>query len=191
MVLREIIEDSIEEILKDYKREERSYLTEGDVICRLFLALSHKLKVFVHSQMRPYARSGKDVLVIINGEWEKGNKANKGSLVDLAIIDTDEKFWKDAFKKAKNDQGSKLRYWRILSYPVEAFLAAIEVKIRVRGNVSRIYKDIEKLVAIRKKNPKCLAYLVVLDRCATPEDLEKIGRRAANENISFFSLGLE
>lgn len=143
MELTEIIENSIKELQKEYQNNKRKYLTEGDIVSTLFSKLDKmlvKTSMSIHSQLRPYIGSPEDAYVIQNDSWIKQDKANRGALVDLAIIDRNEVFWNESFEKAKKDQNSKqLKYWRILSYPVKAFRAVIEVKIKVKRNKKRIF----------------------------------------------------
>jgi len=178
--LANIIEDAIKELINNYKKDrervsEKICLTENDVVCKLYSLLHGNLgeNLEIHSELRPYIPKGENnvnVDVIRNTGWEKQNGANEGAKIDLAIIDTIESYWKQAFKKAKKDQNWEkkegLKYWRILSYPLNAFRAVIEIKIKVRNNYPRIRRDIEKLKMIKKENPACLTYMVVLDRYA-------------------------
>ena len=184
--LETVIEDAIEELINDYKKDrkrvsEKIYFTETDVVCKLYSFLHDKLgeNLVIHSELRPYMLKGENnpnVYVIGKTKWEEQKKANEGARIDLAIIDTEETNWKSAFEKAKRDQKWKqngLNYWRILSYPLKVFKVAIEIKIRVRGNIKGIEEDIEKLKMIRKENPKCLTYMVILDRYASFNEIKE------------------
>lgn len=182
--MKKIVEKSIIEIVNDYERNEKKYTTEGDIVCNLFTNLLsvYDENIIVHSQVRPFSGEIEKEKVIIDGEWRepKGGKANSGSVIDLAIIDMSKDYWNKTIRKAnrdqlgeeKEDKGS-LNYWRILSYPVEAFHVAIEVKAKVKGNKGRIKEDIDKLAKIKERNPKCLTYMIILDRQASPDRVQK------------------
>lgn len=181
-MLRGKIDKSLKELEKNYRQKERDFLTEADAVSTLFNILKDRLKnanVAVHSQLRPFTQRN-EVIVFDRRRkgwyWKKQRVANEGAPFDLAIIDAGDKYWKRAEKKAMYDQRAKkdLKYWRMLSYPIEAFLAAIEIKVRVWQNPPWIEKDINKLSAILKKNKKCLLYAVVLDRKANPKEVKKI-----------------
>ena len=89
--------------------------------------------------------------------------------------------------KAKKDQGGSLRYWRILSYPLEAFRAAIMVKIRVKGNLLGIRKDIQVLRLLHKRNPECLPFLFICDRMSSEKNKAEIKRYCPSEvRLIFF-----
>ena len=191
--LDKIVSESIESIVKSYSRPENKilYLTEGDVVASLYSILRDRLKgvedVTVHSQLRPYDARSKEVRVIGEREkkmqWKTQSRANDGSIVDIIVIDSDESYWKDACRKAKKDQGSrKLKYWRIVSYPVKAFRAAIEVKVKVRSNFSGIRRDVKKLETLKEADSDCLLFLVVLDRRASVEDLDEVKRGIGDES---------
>lgn len=196
MILEEFINIAIKNIINDYRCHIKKYTTEGDVIANLFAQLSHnKFKnLYIHSQVRPFKGNIGNEEVIIDGNWRKQEKANSGCIVDLAILDLQDKYWKKTILKANKDQKIKrnsnektLKYWRILSYPVEAFHAAIEVKVRVKNNKSRIIKDIKKLSIIKKTNPKCLTYLIIVDRCTSKKTIKNIQKYAERNRIKFYS----
>jgi len=199
--IEEIIIQSLNELAEDYKTNERRYLTEGDSVANLFSIINQKFKVtdvplLVHLEMRPYTTHDGKTLIIGSErkgskvKWIKQEKANDGYLVDLAVIDLSESFWSEAIEKAKFDQSAgKLKYWRILSYPVRAFLVAIEVKVRVQGNTTRIRQDIDKLEAVKIKNPSCLTYFVILDRCASSLTLKEIFAYANRKNVTSILFG--
>ena len=123
----------------------------------------------------------------------KSKRRQMLGVVDLAILNMENKYWNKALDKAVKDQYGKnrvkksLKYWRILSYPVEAFLTVIEVKIRVSGNEERILKDVEKLYAIKKSNPKCLTYMVIADRCAPERILHNIRKYATKNKVELYA----
>jgi len=193
--MREFIEKAIEKILEDYEKNKKKYTTEGDIICNLFAKLcdiSWGENIIVHSQVRPFRGEIGREEVIRNGEWNepKNKKANSGSVIDLAIIDMSKDYWNKSIKKANIDQiGSVrqdtnfLKYWRILSYPVEALRAAIEVKAKVRGNRDRIWKDIGKLIKIKEGNPDCLTYMIIADRRASSDRIQKIIENFGDKKI--------
>lgn len=105
-----------------------------------------------------------DEEVITEGKWKRQIKSNAGNVVDLAVLTMGEKdrYWnivlkkaiKDKYKKYRHENREGVRYWRTLSYPVEAFLSAIEIKVRVRGNKKRILKDIDNLHCLKNENSK-------------------------------------
>jgi len=180
------VDRSIREVRDAYKRSERNFLTEADIVSSLIQALRKHVqcdRIAIHSQLRPFLKKNGKVKVI--GEerskdksrkrrWIEQKRANKGARFDIALVSRDEKHWKKALENAKEDQGGKLKYWRILSYPLEAFHAIVETKVRVSGNIDEIRGDIERLVMVRQENPRCLTFLVVMDKKAKSKDLERI-----------------
>jgi hypothetical protein len=179
-------------VVKDYQHRKRSYLTENDVVMHIHakLAKMQLSSVGIQSELRPYIIRGKDTMVLKETEnnkidWVKQNKALEGARIDLALVNQDDHYWESALKKAMNDQNrvEDLRFWRILSYPCATFQAMMEIKIRVNGNLRRIYKDISKFQAIQNENKKCLKFLMILDRCASEKSIEKIEN--ALESISY------
>jgi len=192
----EIIGNSIKELMQEYDENECSYLTENDVICKLYSILTRNCnpKEFrIHSELRPFYESVENQLVITEEKggkigWYKQQTAKSGFRVDLSLINPKTKFF-EALEKAKKDQHARsgeLKYWRMLSYPVEAFHAIIEVKIKVYRNKT-IDKDIEKLVMIRDKNKDCQLYLIILDRKSNPDILKIYKKKAENHNIKYYT----
>ncbi|RLF35308.1 MAG: hypothetical protein DRN03_05405 [Thermoplasmata archaeon] len=194
--LKKIVEEVIGEVLEYYEkdRDGKSYTTEGNIVSHIFARLLGApiwdKGIKIHSQVRPFKGEIGKEKVIRDGKWkDQQGKANAGSVVDLAILDMRDRYWKKALEKAIKDQFGEdrsegsLRHWRILSYPVEAFRAAIEVKIRVRGNKRKILKDVEKLCAIKRENPECLAYMVIADRCAPTDIISDIKEYAERNGI--------
>jgi len=196
--MKELIETAIGNILTDYKKNEKRYTTEGDVVAHLFCELQKvfekREEIILHFQVRPFYKDEESkVRVIKEGKWIEQPQANAGSVVDLAILTMGEndKYWREAFQKAMKDQYKNkyknkngLKYWRILSYPVEAFLAAIEIKVRVDKNKKRIFEDIDKLYCLKSKNPNCLSYILVLDRYASENILRSIEERAKEKEVT-------
>lgn len=200
----EAIENVIKRILKDYMENEKKYTTEGDAIAYLFSELIEVFKqnnIIVHSQVRPFSYkiiNGKisNEKIIKRGKWKKQNRANEGNIIDLAIITLGKnyEYWKIALEKAKKDQykdkyedKKQLEYWRILSYPIEAFRSAIEVKVRVKGNKGRILDDIKTLYCLKNKNPKVLTYILILDKCAPKEMLQDIKQKAKEKEVKLYA----
>jgi hypothetical protein len=168
-------------------------LTEGDAASLLFCILKNRMKdtkfstFKIHSELRPFIEEENKHKVIkrkgAEWEWAEHEPENSGAVVDIVIIDSDQEYEKTACEKSDG------KYWRIVSYPLEAFHACIEVKIRVSGNIRNIEKDISKLCKIREHNKQCLVYLTVVDRKAKPGDIEKIKRKCLKRGLSdeFFS----
>lgn len=105
---------------------------------------------------------------------------------------TNETYWEKTKKKitylqSKNPTKKKLRYWRFLIYPIEAFQAVFECKMRVQGNLSNIREDIKKLVKIKKGNSNCLTYMIVLDREASPISMNTIREYARKKGTPIFT----
>lgn len=200
--IRQIVDAAVTQLVNDYglNAERGYYLTENDATCKLFAMLMEKSeqnKIGVHSELRPFCSGDREseiencqvIKEDIGGRmsWDyQGQDAKNGSRVDICLIAQDRRYLDKAILKAKIDQigpsldrtRTDLKYWRILSYPVEAFRAAIEIKVKVHRNMTRIRKDIEKLAVLKQKNSQCLTYLVVLDRQADPKDIEKIRKIA-------------
>jgi hypothetical protein len=170
------VKECVKQLQKHYDRDPTSYLTESDISFTLSSMLRKRKpsNSQVHCELRPYIADHGEHFVIRNCHWKKQRKANEGSTFDIAIV-RGTRFWKEALRKARKDQKSdSLRYWRILSYPVESFLSAIEVKARVNGNIEGIKKDVDKLVALHSKNRYCFVCLVVMDRKAKQNDVKEI-----------------
>jgi len=204
--IRRITVEAIHQLVEDYQldAEQGRFLTENDAACRLFALLDEKSNAYdigVHSELRPFCcgdhtNDVKNCLVIRENKdgkiaWDKqGDDAKNGSRVDICLISQNGRYLKKAKLKAKFDQlgpnfdhaGTDLKYWRILSYPVEAFQAAIEIKIKVHKNMTRIKKDIEKMAVLKQNNDQCQTYLVVLDRQADHKYIEKIKNIAHNRD---------
>ena len=174
--LKSLVEASIRELIKDYRDNELSYLTESDVVAILLSMLRMRLDSdSVHCELRPYdSRKW-----FISGKPHKWKKKARGCLVDIAIVK------KPELKKTIRER--QRRYWRYLSFPVESFRASVEVKIRTWRNKRNIRADIDKLHLILKANPKCLVYLVVMDRCAPEADLMKVRDYAQKHKVEFLS----
>jgi hypothetical protein len=189
--------ESLKEIAEQYNDQESAFLTENDVVCKLFSILEKKLNRFtniqIHTEIRPFHGNEKDCNVIRGGAWKKqGKVANVGEKIDIGIIESNNSYYERALAKAKIDQGTDdLNYWRILSYPVEALKAAIEVKIRVKNNSDGIKRDIEKLKKLNHIDPNnpnndCLLFFLVLDRQAKESRLSQIKKKCPKE-IHFFT----
>lgn len=178
--LKSVIRQSIRELIEDYEDHEFSYLTEREVVASLLSGLRTRMDpIAVHCEVRPYDDRGK----VISGEplqWMR--KKGGGCTVDLAIVH--KRHLRQTVRKTNR------RYWRCLSFPVEAIRAAVEVKVRVWQNKRNIRPDIDKLHQILKANPKCFTYLVVLDRCASQSDLKKLHEYALRFDVGYFSYPL-
>jgi hypothetical protein len=182
MRLQTVIEESFKELAKKYGADPRGFLTETDVVSFLLCDLRKRLenqRLAVHSQLRPFWKDdGRYKVIKTRGwRWDSQDKANDGAVFDLVIVDDDDKYFRQAVEKAKEDQrcSNDLKYWRILSYPVQSFRAAIEVKIRLWQNIRFIERNgFPKLCAIRKKNKDCLLYYLVCDQEARDEDISKL-----------------
>ena len=118
-------------------------------------------------------------------EWKKHEPKNSGAVVDIVVVNSEQKY----FKRAK--EISPKKYWRLVTFPIEAFVVCIEVKIRVAGNIKRIKKDIEKLVKIREANREanrnCLVYLVIVDRKALKAFLDDIEKLCVENDVPLHS----
>lgn len=166
----------------------RKYLTENDVVCNLYGELRASLPrgYEVHSGLRPYhtSKKGKEVLRFLSKEWtwEATEGKNKGTTLDLCVLDSVTQYWRKAKKEGFWDNDD-LKYWRFPSYPISAIRAAIEVKIRVRGKTSNIRKDIDKVKAIKTLvgSKPFLGYVVILDSCARPKDINGIKKKVIPE----------
>lgn len=192
--LKRDLDRLMKELVEKYEKCERLILTESDLVNRVFSMIlrsgipeNHTLGI--HTELRPFI--GKEA---IRGEkWQTVEPINYAAKCDLVLIDPATKFWSEAYSKVwdyQTNHGEKrddLRYWRFLAYPVEAFRAVFEFKIRVKGNTRGIKKDIKKLCLIKCKNPDCLTYLVILDRKGTTKELQKIKNELETEEVYTFS----
>lgn len=178
---------AIARVASDYNKKtkgeegSRAYLTESDVVCNLYSELRKAVPrgYEVHTGLRPFdeRKGGKNVLKYVSNRWtwKTAMRKNEGSIIDLCVLDSNPKYWKEAKGEGFWDSDG-LRYWRFVSYPVEAIRAAIEVKIRVKGKISNIKKDIEKIKSIESQvSPgQFIGYMVVMDSRARNIDLERI-----------------
>jgi len=132
----------------------------------------------IHSELRPWIKNGNEILR--GDQWVNLERArvNYAAKVDLAI--TDPEYFKDAYEKIRKIQGlgDRLKYWRILLYPLKAFHAIFEIKVRVSGNKRRIVDDLNKLSLLYCRNKTCKYYLIVLDRAATNKQMLSIKNEA-------------
>lgn len=201
MLLGKIVERALVELEKDYRRFEETYLTEGDVVASLLCSLRNLLekesgRLTVHAQLRPYKRTREGCMVLKEVkrkiEWAAQRKANEGTLLDVAVTDLNNEYWRETYTKALEDQHKNrnprrseidLKYWRMLSCPVEAFKAAIEIKIRLWGNHQYIKRDIDKLAKLREMNKNCLAYCLVIDRKQNGRRVGELRKYAKNRNV--------
>ncbi|MCK5291708.1 MAG: hypothetical protein KAR39_06805 [Thermoplasmata archaeon] len=174
--LKTTVERCIHELIRDYKDNELSYLTESDVVASLLSLLRMRLDSdSVHCELRPYDSKKR----YISGKPHKWKKEARGCLVDIVILK------KQGLKRVIRER--QRRYWRYLSFPVASFRASVEVKIRTWRNKRNIRADIDKLNLILRANPRCLVYLVVLDRYAPEADLMKVRDYAQKYKVGFFS----
>jgi len=187
--IKAIVEYCLGKLVKSYEVKEHieDFLTEGDVASSLFCMLKDEMKkqgvegFKVHVGLRPY----KDTNLVLKAEdsdsveweWKEHEPKNSGAVVDIVIVERKNQH----FTKAK--KLSPENYWRLVTYPLEAFAVCIEVKIRVSGNIKRIKKDIKKLCKIRKANENCLVYLVVMDRKASNISIENIKKICGKNGV--------
>jgi len=203
MNLSNIIHHALKKIIQSYRDNKCLIMTENDLVIRTYARLSEGgvPDVSLHSELRPYIGNDNLCCSVIReltdddcGKtterfgWHTQGRANRGARFDLVVIQSDverSKLWERALSKAKCDQGlsSRIGYWRILSYPLEGFKAVIEFKIRVKNNINNIMRDIAKLEKLHDENKNCLLYLVILDRCASEKDLEKIENRLKKTSV--------
>ena len=176
------IEKALTELVSDYCKHPTKYMTENDIVIQAHKliqkhVLNTKQKLSLHSELRPYIFEGD--IGIHEMDWNPVDQINHASKCDLAIIDTSSIHWDKTMKKivclhSRKRRKKKLNYWRFLVYPVKAFKAAFEFKMRVRGNLSNIEEDILKLNLIRCKNSKCLTYMIILDKEASNKNMKTI-----------------
>lgn len=131
----------------------------------------------IHSELRPY--DFKKRKAIHDEKWSDIKQVNHAAKFDLTLVETSEQYWYQAFQhildhQSKNIKKKRIRYWRFLVYPLRAFKAAIEFKIRVQGNKDNIMKDVKKLSLLHQKNTCCLKYLIILDRKASDRTIQTI-----------------
>ncbi len=140
---------AIESVARRYSANPRGYLTESDLVVELASELKRRVRGWslrVHCGLRPRWNDA----VIRDGAWVRLQMERRGPFghaIDVAIIDDSDEPWEKALEWVEG-----VKYWRVLSYPVEAFVAAIEVKVRVHNNLRRIRLDIESLRAMREAN---------------------------------------
>jgi len=176
--IKAMVEECLRKLVKSYEEHEEDFLTERDAVCTLFCMLKDEMKkgneegFKIHSELRPYieGKNTNRVIKQVKGvvKWKEHKPKNSGAVVDIVIVSSKQKY----FERAK--EFSSKKYWRLVTYPLEAFVACIEVKIRVSGNIKRIEKDIDKLCKIRDTKKNCLVYLVVVDRKASADSKKRI-----------------
>lgn len=201
--LDEVVKGAILQIINNYKRTPRAYLTEADVVSDLACDLKSMImtkhgELAVHCELRPFQEinlhkrnTKQKYLVIVGDRWVPQQRANSGAHFDIIVVSNDKEFWRRAYENALYYQGKRrkrkvLSYWRFLSYPVDAFYAVVEVKVRVSGNVSKIKRDMDRLFALQKKNSNCFTYVLVLDRKAKPRDKKYLKEYSERLGISCF-----
>ncbi len=191
--VKAIVEDCLKKLVNQYEEQEEDFLTEGDVASSLFCMLRHEMEnqgvdgFKVHVGLRPY--KDKDPKLVLKAkdtdsekwEWKEHHPKNSGAVVDVVVID--EK--KEYFNKACEDEKiESKKFWRLVNYPLEAFVVCIEVKIKVSGNKKRIEKDVNELLAIKgSTNGKCLVYLLVVDRKASIERIKEIEKLCVENGV--------
>jgi hypothetical protein len=205
--LKEALELSLAELLHAYLEDSRLILTENDMVMLAYgiLVKNGVPKHSLHTELRPYIGSDDRKCKVIRKtkqedasktklDWHEQDKANQGARFDLVVVHEDDEnddFWERALKKAKSDQRAPngLRYWRILSYPCKAFGAVIEFKAKVYNNMDRIHDDITRLKLLHDENSDCLKYLVVMDRCASEDNVKQIRNWLSDSDIHPYLVG--
>lgn len=195
-ILQSTIESTLLRVKADYNANPRKYLTENDIVFQAYRhlqdeVLSDESKLSIHSELRPYKFEEKKG--IHDNGWACLKQINHASKCDLAIVDSNKLYWNKTKKKiitlhsVKNPNKKKLRYWRFLIYPVEAFRAVFEFKMRVQGNLTNIREDIDKLVLIHEANPDCLTFMIILDRKASPKSMNTIREYSQMKGIQLLT----
>lgn len=193
--VKAVVEDCLRKLVKTYEEEAHieDFLTETDVASSLFCILKDEMKESriyrfkIHGGLRPYIEEEGTKLVIKANifsseelEWKEHDPQNSGSVIDIVIIDGNRKYFEQAEKISPEN------YWRLVTYPLEAFAVCIEVKIRVSGNIKRIRKDIKKLCKIRDAKKDCLVYLFIVDRKASNRSKETIKRYCHKNGVPLY-----
>ena len=194
-MLAERIESVLKRIVDSYWNDKWYMLTERDLVARAFSLLRKELlpRFSIHCELRPfkgpYTQEDKKWYKVIRdvegiAKWCR-QQGNSGAIFDLCVLDSDPELWRKAYKKACGER-TEPRYWRFPSYPLEAFRAVIEFKVRGKGNLPRIKKDIRKLGEMCPVDGNCDGFLILLDRCATVGLVEEV-RDAVNKlkRVSF------
>ena len=197
--LRRRTDRAIKNVVENYSRKtdgeegSRIYLTEADVVFNMYASIGRVLPdgFEIHAGLRPFQlRSGKKLVWSKEKRkwnWEQAPKRNDdtsddqrwGATVDLCVLDSSTKYWEHAKERGHRDGRGNLKYWRFISYPVEALRIGIEAKVRIRDRVSKgIFKDLKKLetIMMATRPGRFLGYLVIVDSCARDEDLVRIRR---------------
>ena len=169
-------------LVSEYCNNERLILTESDMVNRAYYFIQEsgileKHSLAIHSELRPY--DFKDRKAIHDGSWSDIDQINHAAKFDLALVDASDDYWDQAHQyilcsQSKTRKKKRIRYWRFLVYPLKAFKAAFEFKIRVQGNKDNILKDVDKLSLLDEKNKCCLKYLIILDRKAPERTIKSI-----------------
>ncbi len=173
--LKGTILDALDKIRTDYNDNyHEKYFTESDVVIGLarHLANCNSDGAGVHSELRPFFGDSKsrEVIGSKKSDWVHTDKTVEGACVDLAVV----KYGVHLKKASSLKANIQTEYWRMPLYPVEGFKAAIEVKVRVKGNVHAIENDMKKLSLIRSKNNSCLCYVLILDALAKDKQNNKL-----------------
>jgi len=151
-----------EDILKSFHGWQGNTLSEADIVFEIYSRfLEHDIfmkfynlgKVDIHLELRPFQKNAEQDLVIKDDSaqyaWMPQRLKNEGIRVDFTITRRDEFLINQALKKATKDQGNKMKYWRILSNPLESNIIFVEVK-----NDRNIKKDKAKLEILKKHLPE-------------------------------------
>lgn len=171
--IEKVAECAIDRLFEQYRQDNKSFMTEGDVVQRFFLLLIDEGVPLrqIHSELKPYRTGRANKEVIGPDRWVKSGK-NRGAKPDLSIVDMT--YWKEACRQAPMIAQDRPKYWRFVLYPCEGFHAAFEFKVRIRGNRSRIVKDAEKMTLLHDENPDCKMYLVAMDRAASGRIIQSL-----------------
>lgn len=148
-----------------------SYLSEADIVFEVYRQLVNDgtlAKFFerraldVHCEIRPYYESNGLEYVSVKDKargpgffWVAQKLKNQGARVDLSITARNGAWLRKAESKAFSDQGGKMKYWRILSHPIENILLFSEFK-----KTANIKDDILKLKCLHGKSPSAQKYIV-------------------------------
>jgi len=183
------IDTIIKKLRERYYKDKRLILTEGDMINHAHTMLiraniPEKYNLSLHSELRPFDASTYEF--IRDNGWSKDVPINYAVKFDLSLIDKSKDYWDVTYRRvaqAQTGHENKVKYWRFLLYPSEAFKAVIEFKIRVNNNLKNLKKDIKKLYWLHMRNKECLKFIVIMDRKATERCINNIQRALNNKEF--------
>lgn len=157
-------------LISDFNGKNLISISEADLVFEFYQLLIsdpsimgylQSSKIDIHCEIRPYIYKGKSDFVVVKDKntkkyfWKEQKVKNQGVRIDLGITTRSKDAIDRAYTKAVSDQRGKMRFWRILSHPVDNIIFFVEFK---KNN--NIKDDISKLECIHSENG-CLGKYII------------------------------